>query len=649
MVREKGVKKKLVGPTQRWTVTDAKELYLIDKWGLKFFDVNKSGNLTVHPSRNPEVGADLKELIDELIERGISPPVLLRFTDILRSRVDEINRAFNEAIAQYGYQGRYRGVYPIKVNQHRQVVENIVEFGRPYDFGLEAGSKSELLLSIALQDNDKALIVCNGYKDREYVETALFATKLGRQVYIVVEKLSELQMILTEAERLGVRPNLGLRVKLSSQGRGKWEGSGGDKSKFGLFVSELLQAVEILREEKYLGSFQLLHFHLGSQISSIQTVKEALREATKVFVELHKLGVPLRILDVGGGLAVDYDGSQTNFGSSANYTLKEYAADVVSAVYEACQEKGIPHPDIVSESGRAIVAHQSALIFEVLGTTEFGSVAAGLPSEDEPHEVLKSIVEVERSLSRKNFQEAFHDAVQIKNEALSLFSLGYLDLKTRAQVESVFWKVCQKIIKFIRELELDYVPDELEGLELFLADTYYCNFSVFQSVPDHWAVKQLFPVLPIHRLNQRPTRRATFADITCDSDGKVDQFIDLRDVKDTILLHPVRNGEPYYCGLFLLGAYQEILGDLHNLFGYTNTVHVSILENGVYQIDRVIPGETVSEVLAQVQFSKPDLVNFVRKAVEMGLAQKRITLKESKQILMQYEQGLGGYTYLEKE
>jgi arginine decarboxylase len=647
--KDKVVKKKIVGPTQRWGVADTKELYLIDKWGLRFFDVNKAGNLTVHPNRNPEIGVDLKELIDELIERGIDPPVLLRFTDILRSRVDEINVAFADAIAQYGYQGRYRGVYPIKVNQHRQVVENIVEFGRPYDFGLEAGSKSELLLAIALQDNEKALLVCNGYKDREYIETALFATTLGRKVYIVVEKLSELGVILSEAERLGVRPNLGLRVKLSSQGRGKWEGSGGDKSKFGLFVSELLRAVEILRERNHLGSFQMLHFHLGSQITSIQTIKEALREAVKVFIELHKLGVPLRIIDVGGGLAVDYDGSQTNFGSSMNYTMKEYAADVVSSLSEACQERGIPHPDIVSESGRAIVAHHSAVIFEVLGTSSLGPSVLESIEDPNQHELLHSILEVEKGLSRKSFQEAFHDAVQIKNEALSLFNLGYLDLKTRAQVESVFWKVCQKIIKFIRELELDYVPDELEGLEAFLADTYYSNLSVFQSLPDHWAIKQLFPVLPIHRLHQRPTRRATIADITCDSDGKIDQFIDLRDVKDTIQLHSVPDGEPYYCGIFLTGAYQEILGDLHNLFGYTNTVHVSVLENGVYQIDRVIPGETVQEVLAQVQYGKTDLMNAMRKASEIGVAQKRLTLKESKQILTQYEQGLGGYTYLEKD
>jgi arginine decarboxylase len=649
VTREKVVKKKVLGPTQRWSIADAKELYLIDKWGLGYFDVNKNGNLVVHPTRHPELGFDLKELIDELIERGIYPPVLLRFTDILRSRIDEINQAFISAIQQYGYQGRYRGVYPIKVNQHRAVVENIVEFGRPYDFGLEAGSKPELLLSIALQENPKALIVCNGYKDREYIETALFATKLGRQVFIVVEKLTELPLILQESERLQVRPNIGLRVKLSSQGRGKWEGSGGDKSKFGLFVSELLQAVEMLRDRACLGSFQLLHFHLGSQISSIQTVKEALREATKIFAELHRLGVPLRIIDVGGGLAVDYDGSRTNFASSANYTLKEYAADVVSALFETCQERGIPHPDIVSESGRAVVAHMSALIFEVLGSSELGFDEPPVPEGCEENELLRSIREVDAGLSRKNFQEAFHDAVQIKNEALSLFNLGYLDLKTRAQVESVFWRVCQKIIKFIRELELDYVPDELEGLEQFMADTYYGNFSVFQSVPDHWAVKQLFPVLPIHRLNQRPTRRATFADITCDSDGKFDQFIDLRDVKDTIALHPQAPDEPYYCGIFLVGAYQEILGDLHNLFGYTNTVHVSILEDGVYQIDRVIPGETVSEVLSQIQYHRVDLVNAVRKAVELGLAQKRITLKESKQILTQYEQGLAGYTYLEKE
>jgi len=633
---------------RRWGIPDARELYMLDKWGLGFFDINRKGNVVVRPAPRRAVECDLKSLIDELVERGIDPPVLLRFTNILRSRLDQLNRGFQDAIKRYGFQGRYRGVYPIKVNQHRQVVEDVIEFGRRHDFGLEAGSKPELLLAIALQDNDRALIVCNGYKDREFVETALLATKLGRQVILVVEKLTEVPMILEQAERLGVEPNLGVRVKLAAPGRGKWESSGGDRSKFGLSVLELLRAVELLREAGKLSCFQLLHFHLGSQVTAIQAIKAALTEAAKIFTELHRLGAPLRYFDAGGGLAVDYDGSKADFPSSANYSLREYASDVVSAISEACGDAGIPHPDIITESGRALVAHHSVLVFEVLGTHELGQAAAPEPA-GEPHEQVSYMLEVEKGLNRKNFQESYHDAVQIKSETLDAFNLGYLGIEDRALVELAFWRICRKIVRFIRELELNYVPEELEGLESMLSDTYFANFSVFQSAPDHWAVRQLFPVMPIHRLNRRPKRKAVLADITCDSDGKMDQFIDLRDVKPVVDLHEVKAGEPYYLGVFLIGAYQEILGDLHNLFGDSNTVHVTIREKGQYKIDRVIPGDTVSEVLSYVQYNREELVSAMRRAAELGVAARRITLKESKQILRQYEEGLAGYTYLEKD
>jgi len=648
-VGRKGIrKKKSAKVPARWTIADTRSLYLIEKWGLGYFDVNRKGNLVVRPNQKPGQEIDLKELTDELVERGIDLPILIRFTDILKSRVDELNKAFGAAIKEYGYQGNYKGVFPIKVNQHRQVVEDLLRFGRKYDFGLEAGSKPELMLAVAMQDSDKGLVVCNGYKDKDYILTALHAARLGRKIILVVEKLSELNDILMEAENLGVEPQIGLRVKLSSDGKGKWEDSAGDRSKFGLTVSELLKAVNTLRNQGKLGFCRLLHFHLGSQITSIQKIKDAMSEGTKIFTELHRLGVPLQYIDVGGGLAVDYDGSKTDFSSSANYTLGEYASDVICTIAEACDEKGIPHPCVISESGRALVAHHSVLVFEVLGSAELGNT--NLQNLDvHSNEFVDAMLEVERGLTRKNFQEFYHDALQIKDEALGAFNLGYLEIENRAAVESIFWKICRKIVKYITELDLDYVPDELEGLEILLSDTYYANFSVFQSAPDHWAVKQMFPVLPIHRLNQHPTRKAVIADITCDSDGKMDRFIDLRDVKDTLDLHPLEPGEPYYCGIFLIGAYQEILGDLHNLFGDTNTVHVSIPKKGVYEIEKVIPGDSVAEVLSYVQYNREDIMNAARKAAELGVARKLISLVESKKFLKFFEEGLSGYTYLEKE
>jgi len=569
-------------------------------------------------------------------------PLLIRFSDILKTRIQQLAGSFQQAIVENEYKGAYRGVYPIKVNQQRHVVEELMEHGRPFNLGIEAGSKPELLVALALQDNPEALILCNGYKDRAYIETAMLAQKLGRQIIIIMDRMGELETILACARDLEVRPVLGVRARLATKGAGKWIESAGDRSKFGLTTAEIVTTVDRLRQEDMLDCLQLLHFHIGSQITNIRAVKDALRESSRIFVELHALGANMRFLDCGGGLGVDYDGSQTNFHSSVNYTLQEYASDIVSQVAEACNASGVPHPDIVTESGRALVAHHSALIFNVLGTNEIldGQVPASL-SKDE-HKVIKQLYETYESISRKNFQEAYHDALQIKEEAITAFNLGYLDLKARARVEQLFWSVCERILKIVRDLP--YVPDELEGLEKQLSDTYYCNFSIFQSMPDHWAVRQLFPTLPIHRLNRAPTRRAVLADLTCDSDGKMDQFIDLRDVKHTLELH-APNGEPYYIGSFLVGAYQEILGDLHNLFGDTDAVHVR-LDGDDYRVEHVVAGDSVSEVLSYVQYSKEDLVSRVRRAVEVALREKRLTMAESGRLLRRYEEALEGYTYL---
>ncbi|HNR37914.1 MAG TPA: biosynthetic arginine decarboxylase [Acidobacteriota bacterium] len=630
---------------KQWSIDEARELYNILNWGKGFFDINTRGDVVVRPEKTSDKFLDIKELVDELRLREISPPVLIRFTDILKKRIEEIQKSFQAAIKEYGYQGEYIGVYPIKVNQSKQVVEDIIEFGRPYRFGLEAGSKPELLIVVASLDTKGAPIICNGYKDTEFIEIALWALKLGRKVFIVVEKPSELDTIIKVSARLKVKPLIGIRAKLAARGRGKWEGSGGDRSKFGLLPEEMLDAVQKLKKHGMLDSLQLLHFHLGSQITSIQSIKEALRESTRLFVELSRLGVNIRYFDVGGGLAVDYDGSMTNFSSSANYTLQEYAADIVSALAEICQENGIAHPTIISESGRALVAYHSILVFNILGISEF-STDMEVPTlpKDAP-ESLTSMKQLLDQLSVKNFQESYHDAIQIRDETLTLFNVGILSLEHRAVVEKLFWLICHKIAKIIDGL--DYVPDELENLQAFISDTYYGNLSVFQSLPDHWAVKQLFPMMPIHRHTERPVRKATLADITCDSDGKVDQFIDLRDVKSTIDLHELQPNQPYYLGAFLVGAYQEILGDLHNLFGDTHTVHVSVTGKNKYRIDKIVEGDTVRDVLAYMQYQKRDLMVMIRQAVEESIEKRRLSIKESARIQRFLEEGIEGYTYLE--
>jgi arginine decarboxylase len=629
---------------RRWTATDAAELYDIDRWGKGYFSVGEEGHVRVHPEKDPDRWLDLKQLVDRLELRGIDLPILIRFAEILKHRVEEIHKAFSDAIAEHKYNGSYCCVYPIKVNQQRQVVEEVVQFGQPYRFGLEAGSKPELLAVVAMGDNETP-IICNGFKDAEFIEMAMMARKIGRQIIPVVEKYTELELILRMAEKVGVRPAIGMRVKLAARGSGRWQQSAGFRSKFGLTVSEILRAFAELKARGMEDCFKLLHFHLGSQITNIRHIKGALNEAVRVYVDLALQGAGLAYLDVGGGLGVDYDGSQTNFESSANYTLQEYAGDVVYHVQSVCDEAGVPHPTIVSESGRAVVAYHSALVFNVLGVSGQGEDDVPLDLPDDVEQPLRDLLDVYQNLTVRNVLEGYHDASQSLDMAMSLFSGGYLPLVQRSLAENLFWAICHKIQRLTKQLE--FVPEELENLDALLSDTYFCNFSLFQSMPDSWAIKQLFPVMPIHRLNERPTRHAVLGDITCDSDGKIEQFIDRRDVKRTLPLHTF-NGEPYYLGAFLLGAYQEILGDMHNLFGDTNAVHVSMDESGQVVLEAVIKGDSVREVLDYVEFNTEGLTRQFRSSVELAVRESRISYEEAGRFLRFYEDGLQGYTYLEE-
>lgn len=622
------------------------ERYNIHGWGKGYFSVNGAGHLQVHPHGPGTDAIDLQGLVDEVRRRGIDLPLLLRFSEIVQERVAEINRAFAAAIAEYGYRAPYRGVYPIKVNQDRHLVERLVEYGRPYHLGLEAGSKPELLAVMALLDDEEALIVCNGYKDEEYVETALLASKLGRRVILVAEKPSELRLIRRVAEATGVAPRIGARARLATPGAGHWQESGGERSKFGLSARDLVDAVDYLRQHDLLDRFELLHFHIGSQIPTIRSVKDALHEAARVYVELVEMGAPLGYLDVGGGLAVDYDGSQTDFPSSLNYSLQEYANDIVYGVKEVCDPAGVEHPVLVSESGRAMVAHHAALVVNVLDVAEF--TVAELPPEppEDAEPPLRQLFWTHQEVASENLLESYHDAVSYRDQCLSLFHLGYLSLAHRGLAEDIFRATCHRILSLARRM--DPVPDELAALEHELADTYFCNFSVFQSVPDSWAIDQVFPVLPIHRLDEEPERRGVLADITCDSDGKIDRFIGPGHHQPVLELHRF-GGESYHLGVFLVGAYQEILGDLHNLFGDTHMVTVSLDpddEHG-YHVDEVVEGDSVTDVLRYVRYSRRELIGRVRRAAEGALKAKRLTLEESKALVEAFERGLAGYTYLE--
>ena len=625
-----------------WSVKDSVDLYHIPLWSAGFFNVNDQGNVVVRPRRDKGGEIDLKALVEDLRARGYELPVLLRFPDILTERVEEIGGCFRKAIEEYKYGNAYRGVYPIKVNQQSHVVDHLLNCGRDHHLGLEVGSKPEMLVALALLEDPEALLICNGYKDEAYVETALLAQKLGRQTILVIDRFVEVEMIVKVARQHGIRPRLGIRSKLLARGAGHWAETGGSRSKFGLSTSEIVHAIDMLREEGMLDCLQLLHFHLGSQIPAIRTIKDALREASRIFVELHALGANMRYFDVGGGLAVDYDGSNTNFHSSMNYTIQEYANDVVASIAEACEARDVPEPIIVTESGRALVAHHACLVFDVLGTSEVAVAQDPEPPSAEDHAVVQALFGTWNSISRRSVLEPFHDAIQYRDEANQLFTLGYLDLAGRARAEELFHACCTKLRRLIKDLPR--VPEEIQVLQKALADTYYCNFSVFQSLPDSWAVGQLFPTMPIHRLHEQPKRQATLADLTCDSDGKLDSFIDIHDVRDVIDLHSP-NGGAYYLGVFLVGAYQEVLGDLHNLFGDTNCIYVELAEDR-YRVKHVEGGDAVSEVLAYMEFDKRDLLQRVRKSCEDSMWHNKITPEETALLLKRYEEGLNSYTYL---
>ena len=632
-----------------WSVSDSLKMYNIENWGDQYFSINPSGNLTVHPKRGEGPGIDLTAVVEEIRAQGLGLPVLIRFQDIIRHRVVSLNEAFRKSIAEFSYKGRYQGVYPIKVNQMREVVEEIIDAGRPYDFGLEAGSKAELAAVVAMNTTPNSLVICNGYKDYSFIKTALMALKLGKRVIIVVEKLSELHQIIVVARELGVTPLIGIRSKLYSKGSGKWESSGGEFAKFGLTTPELLHAVNLLRQEGLQDSFKLLHFHIGSQITNIKTVKDAVKEGTRIYAKLRKMGLNLEFLDVGGGLGVDYDGSRTSFESSINYSLAEYVSDVVYSIQEVCQAEEVPEPNIVSESGRALVAYHSALIVNVFGNIEVGATPIAFEETPEEESVVKEMRYLSQHLSSKNLLEHFHDALQRKEEALSMFKLGFLSLEDKAKVEYLFWQICKVIHK--NAAGLRYVPDEVEALNKHLADQYLCNFSLFQSMPDHWAIQHLFPIVPIHRHDEEPTRQATLVDITCDSDGKVCKFIDLRDIKDTLPLHSVKGQDPYYLGFFLMGAYQDIMGDLHNLFGRVNEVHVFLdeTEPGGYYIEEVIKGNNIAGVLSWIQYSATDLEKRVKEQIDAKVREGLIKPREGVELQNFYEEVLHGYTYVDFE
>ena len=632
-----------------WGVSDSLKLYNIENWGDQYFSINPAGNMTVHPRRGEAMGIDLTAVVDEIRAQGLNMPVLIRFQDIIHHRVVALNEAFRKSIAEYNYKGRYQGVYPIKVNQMREVVEEIMDAGRPYDHGLEAGSKAELAAVIAMNPNPGALIICNGYKDYAFIKTALMGIKLGKRVIIVVEKLTELYQIIAVAKELGVTPLVGIRTKLSTKGSGKWESSGGESAKFGLTTPEMLHAVKVLQAEGLQDSFKLLHFHIGSQITNIKPIKDAVKEGTRIYAKLRKMGLNLEYLDCGGGMGVDYDGSRTSFESSVNYSLQEYVSDVVYSIQEICQAEEVPEPNIVTETGRALVAHHSVLIVNVFGSIEVGSTPFSMEESPDEDDVVKEMRYLSQNLSSKNLLEHFHDALQRKEEAISMFKLGFLSLEDKARVENLFWQICKVIHK--SSAGLKYVPDEVEALNKHLADQFLCNFSLFQSMPDHWAIQHLFPIVPIHRLDEEPGREATLVDITCDSDGKVQKFIDLRDIRDTLPLHQLRGQEPYYLGFFLMGAYQDIMGDLHNLFGRVNEVHVFLdeTEPGGYYIEEVIKGNNIAGVLSLIQYSATDLEKRVKEQIDAKVREGAIKPKEGVDLQNFYENVLYGYTYVDYE
>jgi arginine decarboxylase len=631
-----------------WDIQAARSMYNIDRWGAKYFDIDEDGHVVARPLHQNGVAVDINDVVEEAKARGLRFPLLIRFQDILRHRVEALNQAFRNSITEFNYQGQYRGVFPIKVNQLREVVEEILEAGKPFNFGLEVGSKPELFAGLALQANRGSLIICNGYKDASFIRMALMGIKLGKTVIMVVEKLEELKQIIAVSKQVGVEPLIGIRARLLSKGAGKWSESGGENAKFGLNTVELLAAIELLRSEKLTHCFKLIHFHIGSQIPDILTIKKAVQEAARYYAKLYKMGFEIQYVDVGGGLGVDYDGSRSAFDSSTNYTLQEYTNDVVYYIADVCNAEKVRHPDIVSESGRAIVAHHSVLIVEV-----FGAIAKLRPETleygENEHPLVRELLDIRRNLGKLNKLEAFHDAAERRDDAHNMFMLGLLDLPDKAKIENLYWEIAQAVVQtFVGQA---YVPEEIRKLEDSLGDQYLCNFSVFQSLLDHWALGQLFPIMPISRLNQRPTREATLVDITCDSDGQINKFIDLRDVRDTLPLHALNgngNPEPYYLGFFLMGAYQDIMGDLHNLFGRVNEVHVFLDpdEPSGYYIEEIIEGNTIVQSLGAVQYDENELKRQMKAQIDEAIKSDRLKPSEGMRLLDDYERGLRDYTYL---
>jgi arginine decarboxylase len=637
-----------------WEIQDARNLYNIHRWGAKYFDINDAGHVVAKPLLDAGAAVDLTDVIEEAKGRGLKFPVLFRFQDILRHRVESINLAFRGSIAEYNYQGKYRGVFPIKVNQLREVVEEILDAGKPFDFGIEVGSKPELFVGLALQNQMGSLIICNGYKDCAFIRMALLGTKLGRKVILVVEKLEELRQIISVSKSLGVEPQIGIRARLLSKGAGRWAGSGGEDAKFGLSTAEILAATEMLKAENLGHCLKLLHFHIGSQVPDILTVKKAVQEAARLYAKLFKMGFRIEYLDVGGGLGVDYDGSRSAFDSSTNYTLQEYTNDVIYYIADVCNAEKVPHPDVISESGRSIVAYHSVLIVEVFGSIEKIRPGEAFNYGDSEHALVKELLDIRKNMSRLNKLEAFHDAQERRDDAQHMFTLGVLDLPDKAKIENLYWEISQDVVQSYRGQA--YVPEEIRQLEDSLGDQYLCNFSVFQSLLDHWALDQLFPIMPISRLDERPTREATLVDITCDSDGQVKKFIDLRDVRDTLPLHQLNpaapgatgQNEPYYLGFFLMGAYQDIMGDLHNLFGRVNEVHVFLDpdEPAGYYVEEIIEGSTIVQTLASVQYDENELKRQMKAQMDEAIKSDRMKPSEAMRLLDDYEKGLKEYTYL---
>lgn len=599
----------------------------------------------VTPSGRKEPGVSLSSVVQGLKERGLDLPVLLRFSDILASRLGLLRDGFQKAIKEFDYQNEFRGVYPIKVNQQQHVIEEIIRFGSACGHGLEAGSKAELIAAISFLDNPDACLICNGYKDEEFLDLALFAIKMGIRCFIVIERVGELGMVLERAKTLGVRPLIGVRVKLSAKAGGHWIESGGDRSVYGLNMTQLLDVVDQLREMNMLDCFKLLHYHLGSQIPNIRDIRNAVAEACQIYAGLIEEGAAMGFFDLGGGLAVDYDGSHTNYTNSKNYSVDEYCADIVEAIVAVCEQHDVPHPVIITESGRATVAHSSVLLFNVLDVSRFETMDASPELLDDDHELLRNLLDVSQGVNHKNLQESFHDAIYYRDEIRQVFKHGDVGIRQLAKADAIFWHIMRTVSVELRDRK--YVPDEFEKLEVGLADIYYGNFSVFQSLPDAWAIDQLFPIMPIHRLNEPPTRQAIIADITCDCDGKIDKFIDQRDVKRTLPLHPLRDDEDYILGVFIVGAYQETLGDLHNLLGDTNVVGVTLNGDGGFEFDEEIKGDSVGDVLSYVEYDCKAIVSRIRKIAEKAIQRGDIAVKERKTIMDAFETGIQGYTYFE--